>query len=108
MINTIYIEDEITDHPRTKKIIERFPSAIIISCTRYTEIFNRKSQNFRLQKKNPALILAKKHKGMVLPTPKHYGIGAKYNYYFSHMLNCIYDCRYCFLQESMQDFFSVI
>ncbi|MDH5257655.1 MAG: DNA photolyase, partial [Gammaproteobacteria bacterium] len=20
------------------------------------------------------------------------------NYYFSHMLNCIYDCRYCFLQ----------
>ena len=98
MINTIYIEDEIADHPRTKKIIERFHSAIIISCTRYTEIFNRKSQNFRLQKKNPALILAKKHKGMVLPTPKHYGIGAKYNYYFSHMLNCIYDCRYCFLQ----------
>ena len=89
MITTIYIEDEISDHPRTKKLIKRFPSATIISCTRYTEIFNRKSQNFRLQKKNPALILAKKHKGMVLPTPKHYGIGAKYNYYFSHMLNCI-------------------
>ncbi len=23
-------------------------------------------------------------------------------YYFSHMLNCLYDCRYCFLQGMMQ------
>ncbi len=24
------------------------------------------------------------------------------NYYFSHMLNCLYDCRYCFLQGMYQ------
>jgi spore photoproduct lyase len=35
---------------------------------------------------------------MVLKTPEGYGIGGNHNYYFSHMLNCIYDCRYCFLQ----------
>ena len=34
----------------------------------------------------------------VLKTPEKYGIGNRHNYYFSHMLNCIYDCRYCFLQ----------
>ena len=98
MFSTICIEDEIREHPRTLEILQRFPRADIVSCKRYGEVFNRKAQNFRLQKKKPALILAKKHHGFVLPTPADYGIGAIHNYYFSHMLNCIYDCRYCFLQ----------
>jgi len=102
MINTIYIEEEIAAHPRTQAILERFPDAVKISCDRYGEIFNRKAQNFRLQKKQPALLLARKHKGLILPTPKQYGIGADHNYYFSHMLNCLYDCRYCFLQGMFQ------
>ncbi len=102
MINTIYIEKEIAEHPRTLEILKRFPDASKVACERYGEIFNRKSQNFRLQKKQPALILAKKHKGMVLATPKQYAIGADHNYYFSHMLNCLYDCRYCFLQGMFQ------
>jgi DNA repair photolyase len=102
MINTIYIEDEVAEHPRTLDILKRFPDAAKIACERYGEIFNRKAQNFRLQKKQPALILARKHKGMVLPSPKEYSIGAEHNYYFSHMLNCLYDCRYCFLQGRFQ------
>ena len=102
MINTIYIEEEILDHPRTKVLIQRFANAKKITCGRYTEIFNRKSQNFRLQKKNPALILAKKYENTILKAPDNYGIGAKHNYYFSHMLNCVYDCRYCFLQGMFQ------
>jgi spore photoproduct lyase len=98
MVRTIYIENDIRDHPRTLGIQQRFPNATRIYCDRYTEVFNRKAQNFRLQKKQPALILARKFKNHVLPTPVGYGLGAKRNYYFSHMLNCIYDCRYCFLQ----------
>lgn len=98
MIETIYIEEEIREHPRTKKICARFPRATLISCDRYTTVFNNNSQNFRLQKQNPALILARKHQKHVLPTPVGYGIGSDRNYYFSHMLNCLYDCRYCFLQ----------
>ncbi len=102
MINLIYIEKEVHEHPRTLAILERYPQAQRVECERYSEIFNRKAQNFRLQKKQPALILARKHEGHVLPTPKQYGIGADYNYYFSHMLNCLYDCRYCFLQGMFQ------
>ncbi|MCH8080200.1 MAG: DNA photolyase [Proteobacteria bacterium] len=98
MIKTIYIEEQIANHPRTQEILARFPDAMQIYCERYGEIFNRKAQSFRLQKKQPALILAKKHKGFVLPAPEAYSIGAKENYYFSHMMNCLYDCRYCFLQ----------
>jgi spore photoproduct lyase len=95
----IYIEKAIYDHPRTQKIIQRCGrEALIIECDHYGEVFNRHNQNFRLQKQKPALILAKKTNRFVLPTPANYGIGGKLNYYFSHMLNCIYDCRYCFLQ----------
>ena len=98
MFNTIYIEDAVSDHSRTLAITRRFPKATIIPCKKYGEIFNRKAQNFRLQKKNPSLILAEKLKNHVLPAPAGYGTGNAHNYYFSHMLNCIYDCRYCFLQ----------
>jgi spore photoproduct lyase len=37
-----------------------------------------------------------------MSAPAGYGIGASRNYYFSHMLNCLYDCRYCFLQGMYQ------
>ena len=98
MIDTLYIEQAIATHPRVREIGLRFPSANQVMCERYGAVFNRKSQNFRLQKKNPSLILAHKFDNHVLATPEGYGIGGRNNYYFSHMLNCIYDCRYCFLQ----------
>ncbi len=102
MINRIYIEQAIVDHPRVKQICQRFPRAQQIDCHRYGEVFNPKAQNFRLQKLQPSLILAHKHRGFALPAPPGYGIGARHNYYFSHMLNCLYDCRYCFLQGMYQ------
>ena len=98
MIKTIYVENSVRDHPRVKLILQKFSKTRLISIERYTDIFNNRSQNFRLQKLNPALILAKKHGRYVLPTPAGFGIGGTLNYYFAHMLNCIYDCRYCFLQ----------
>ena len=98
MIEVIYIEDSIAQHPRTLAILERFPHATPIPCQNYKEVFNPAGQNFRLQKKKPALILAEKKGNRALPIPETYGIGGKHNFYFSHMLNCLYDCRYCFLQ----------
>ncbi len=102
MIETIYIEKSIRQHPRTLQICSRFAQARKIICNRYTEAFNPKAQNFRLQKQQPALILAEKHNHFVHRAPAGYGIGADRNYYFSHMLNCLYDCRYCFLQGMLQ------
>ena len=98
MIHTIYFEQDIADHPRSRDIFQRFPTANQVVCDRFGEVFNRKAQNFRLQKQRPALILARKFKNFVLEAPQGYGIGGQRNFYFSHMLNCIYDCRYCFLQ----------
>ena len=98
MIKTVYVEEKILDHPITKSVIKSVPKADIIEITRYQEIFNKRYQNFRLQKKNPSLILAKKYDNFVLQVPHGFGMDAQRNFYFSHMYNCIYDCRYCFLQ----------
>ena len=98
MIDTIYIERTIEKHPRVQKLISRFKNADKIFIDRYGEVFNKRNQSFRLQKSSPALILAHKKKGHVLRAPDGFGIGGTKNYYFSHMYNCVYDCRYCFLQ----------
>ncbi len=108
MFSTLYIEEAIRGHPRTRKILRHFKGRTIVECRHYGELFNLKSQNFRLQKRQPALILAEKRGKKILPAPPGYAIGARHNYYFSHMLNCIYDCRYCFLQGMYQSAYAVL
>ncbi len=98
MVDVIYIEREALSYPRASRISASFPAASQVICDRYSEVFNPKSQSFRLQKRNPALILAVKRQGFVTPAPEGHGVGGASNYYFSHMMNCLYDCRYCFLQ----------
>ncbi len=98
MIDRLYIEEAVLDHPRVHALRARFPRATVVTCGHYGEIFNRARQHFRLQKRRPALILARKEGRLLQPAPAQYGIGGRYNFYFSHMLNCLYDCRYCFLQ----------
>ncbi len=98
MIDTVYIEEEVKNHFRTEKFLAERRFERVIYIEKYTEVFNRKAQNFRLQKKKPALILAKKHGALLQKIPESYGIGGKRNYYFSHLLNCPFDCSYCFLQ----------
>jgi spore photoproduct lyase len=98
----VYVEAEVREHPRTRRLLERMRNPSVIEIEHYGEVFNPRSQNFRLQKKNPAVIVARKNDGHVLAAPPGYGLGGRHNYYFSHMLNCIYDCRYCFLQGMYQ------
>tara|TARA_B110000858_G_scaffold198514_1_gene266005 strand:+ start:19609 stop:20595 length:987 start_codon:yes stop_codon:yes gene_type:complete len=98
MFSSIYIEEEVLQSERVKELLDRYAEVPQVICERYGEVFNRKSQNFRLQKMAPALILAKKHGNKVLSAPSGYGYNDSKSYYFSHMLNCVYDCRYCFLQ----------
>ncbi len=98
MIKNIYLEKSISKNRVALDIIKRLQPKNLIYCQNYREVFNKKSQNFKLQKIQPSLILAKKKGNILNKIPEKYGIGSKQNYYFSHMLNCIYDCRYCFLQ----------
>lgn len=97
-MKTVYVEKGCLNQPRTERILQKIKPKHIIECDHYKEVFNPRQQNFRIQKKQPSLIIAQKLGQRVCPSPPSFGIGGKQNYYFSHMLNCLYDCRYCFLQ----------
>ena len=98
LIETIFFEQQIAEHPTTQRIRRALPRASWVPIDRYQELFNKRHQNFKLQKKNPALILAKKYDNFVLPVPSGFGMDSHKSFYFSHMYNCLYDCKYCFLQ----------
>lgn len=94
----VYVEEALAENPRARAFLERLPKAHVAYCDHYGEVFNRRAQDFRLQKENPAWIVAAKRGELVLEAPPGYGVGGEENFYFSHMLNCVYDCGYCFLQ----------
>ena len=108
MTSRVYVERSVRDHPRTRELLRRLRRKPVIDIDHYGEVFNPRAQNFRLQKKDPAVIIAHKNQGHVLATPAGYGLGGDHNYYFSHMLNCMYDCRYCFLQGMYQSAHQVL
>ncbi len=95
----IYIEKEIENHPRTLEILQKFKNSIVVKIEHYKDIFNRRGQNFRIQKLSPKLILAKRKDHFLYPG-SHFSpnFDHPHFYYNTLALNCLYDCSYCYLQ----------
>jgi len=95
----IYVEEDARGLPHTDTILKRFPRAIQVPIRNYKEVFNRKHQDFRAQKNSQKLILACKKDGFVYEGSNFApDFGEENFYYNSLILNCIYDCQYCYLQ----------
>lgn len=95
----IYVESEAYNYDITRSVLERYSHSQIIPINHYKDIFNRTHQDFVLQKQSPALILAVKHGGLIYPGAKVcQSFGNPHFYYTSNIMNCIYDCEYCYLQ----------
>lgn len=95
----IYIEKKALNQPNTKKILDYFPKAEIIEIDHYKDVFSRSHQNYNLQKKSSKLILAVKEDNLVYEGAEVCeNFGNNHFYYTSTMMNCIYDCEYCYLQ----------
>jgi len=95
----IYIEKEIRNHAVAKRILACFPNAVVVEINHYKDVFCRSHQNYRLQKKSPSLVLARKQQNLVYEgAPVCQDFGNRHFYYTSSVMNCIYDCEYCYLQ----------
>lgn len=95
----IYIEQEAYDYTVTRRILDRYPDAELIPVTHYKDVFNRSGQNYREQKRSPSLILAKNRSSLIYEgAPTCQDFGNSHFYYTSCVMNCIYDCEYCYLQ----------
>ena len=106
----VYIEQKALKYPLTKIILNKLKNSNIIECTHYKDIFNSYSNDFRVQKNySNKIILAVKddnflYKGSALIQNQ----GFENFYYTPIILNCLYDCHYCFLQGMYPSAFIVI
>ncbi len=99
----VFVEEEIRDLPAVGEIIGKIRSAAgqptVIPVAHYKDIFTRPRQDFTVQKRQPALILAKErsrylHKG----SERIDSWNNEQLHYNALVRNCVYNCDYCFLQ----------
>ena len=99
----IYLEHAVRDEWMTQQALERFPNATVIEIDNYRDVFNRPNQDFQLQKRSKKLILARKRDYLLYPgNDKVQDFGYTNFYYNTLLLNCIYNCAYCYLQGMFQ------
>lgn len=95
----IYVEEAVAENPRTQRILAHFPDARIIMIGHYKDVFCRAKQNFEAQKQSQSLILAAKQGKLVYEgAPVCQSFGNEHFYYTSCIMNCLFDCEYCYLR----------
>ena len=95
----IYVEKNIKMHPNAVKILENFKNSKIIEIDNYKQVFCRSHQNFIIQKESLNLILAYKKENLVYEGAEVcQDFGNEHFYYTSSIMNCVYDCEYCYLK----------
>ncbi|MBC8400777.1 MAG: hypothetical protein H8E14_04755 [Candidatus Marinimicrobia bacterium] len=95
----IYIEEQARDYTLTANILKNFPNSIQVGIDNYQEVFHRANQQFVIQKNHLNLILAVKKDGLLYAgSPECQDYANPNFFYTTPVLNCIYDCSYCFLQ----------
>ena len=95
----IYVEKAVLSHKRTKEILKRFPEAVVIEIEHYKDVFCRSGQCVSLQHTAQNLILAAKHNNLLYEgAAVCQSFGNPWFYYTSCMMNCIFNCEYCYLK----------
>lgn len=95
----IYIERQVADEPLTRQILDKYKDSCLVFINNYKEIFSRRNQDLSWQKRNPALILAKKEGNLIQKGACVCQSFDNENFYYQSMImNCMYDCQYCYLK----------
>lgn len=95
----IYVEKTVRNHARTQEILAKFPSAKVVEIGHYKDVFCRSRQDYRLQHCTQKLILAAKQGALLYEgAPVCQSFGSHFFYYTSCVMNCIFDCEYCYLK----------
>lgn len=95
----IYVEEEILQDERTRQICSLFSDACIVPVGRYTDVFDRTRQSPALQQACQNLILAGKHDQKIYQgSPVCQNFDERYFYYCAPVMNCFFDCEYCWLK----------
>lgn len=96
----VFVEKKAANLPKTKEILSKLDGLNVTQIESYKEVFNRKNQNFELQKRRPRLILAIKEPPFIYPFSDFIQEYDKKGYYITLAKNCLYDCSYCYLRQN--------
>lgn len=95
----VYVEERALGYPLAKSLLEKLPDADVIGIRHYKDVFDRKRQNAVLQRDHRALIIAVRDGSRVFEgAPVCQSFGNQNFYYASSMMNCPFDCEYCYLK----------
>ena len=95
----IYVEEKARRFPLTVEILNHCKDAAVIPIEHYKDIFDRPRQDTRAQKRSPALILAVREGARIFKgAPVCQSFGQRNFYYSSSVMNCLFDCEYCYLR----------
>ena len=99
----IYIEKKLHSNPIAQHITSKFPWSEVLEIDNYKNIFD-KNLGGTIEK---SIVIAWVNNA-VLEAPDWYGHPGKW-YFLKNSLNCVYDCKYCYLKgafkNEMQVFF---
>lgn len=98
MFENIFIENSLKDHPRVESILSRFKNSNVKYLEQYDNVWGRVKKPYLAKRTNLNLFLANKKGQLVKEAPNAYGVKGERHFYFIHAFNCIYECKYCYLQ----------
>ncbi|MCL2462442.1 MAG: radical SAM protein [Defluviitaleaceae bacterium] len=94
----VYIEAGAENLPAAKRILARLPNAARVPFGNRRDIFFRRGQDYLAQKNSPKLILAVQDEFLRDGSGMCDDFGHERFLIASQMMNCLYDCEYCYLQ----------
>lgn len=95
----IYVEKDIKDLPVVREVSGNLPSSKVILIKHYKDVFNRKRQDYKVQSKSRSLILARNTGNLIFEgSDMCQDHGNSRFFYATSVMNCLFDCDYCFLK----------
>lgn len=98
-----YVEEKLKDSLLLIKNLNRYKNAKIFYINNYKNILDKKMP---FSNNQDIIIFAENKSKNLFEAPKWYG-HEDFSYIFKNSLNCIFDCRYCFLKWAFKNSFKV-
>lgn len=99
----IYIEKSAYGHNLTKTILDKHKWAEVVLISNYKNIFDKKIY-FPTEK---SIVIAEIKSDIIWAVPDNYSPVEK-SFFFKTSLNCIFDCKYCYLKWAFKNDFLTI
>ncbi len=93
----IYLEKNLQENERAKHIISFYKNPIVLLIDNYKNIFD-KNISWNTEK---TIIIANLNNALT-QVPENYGFPWE-GFFFKNSLNCVYDCRYCYLKWALKN-----